>query len=246
MAAHWSGRDCPTGAASIRGRAGGITFDPDQRPGDGPTAKLTPDIQAKLTSGSRMSKKGIEWDPISTCAPPGPSALAHRALPPRVHRHAESDVADQRDGQRHPPHLYRWPRTRPPERIAIRSTTATRLASGTATKLVIHTNQLQAGIYQRRIPTTPIRSRRSRSGRRPTDKLIEVDVWVYDPPALVEPWYTKQSYVEARRSGQEPAHPLLALRRESEQRRRETEGRRHAVQGLHVRSEATDAQKGKP
>jgi hypothetical protein len=24
--------------------------------------------------------------------------------------------------------------------------------------------------------------------------LIEVDVWVYDPPALVEPWYTKQSY----------------------------------------------------
>ena len=27
-------------------------------------------------------------------------------------------------------------------------------------------------------------------------KLIEVDVWVYDPPALVEPWYTKQSYAK--------------------------------------------------
>ena len=26
--------------------------------------------------------------------------------------------------------------------------------------------------------------------------LIEVDVWVYDPPALVEPWYTKQSYAK--------------------------------------------------
>ena len=27
-------------------------------------------------------------------------------------------------------------------------------------------------------------------------ETIEVDVWVYDPPALVEPWYTKQSYAK--------------------------------------------------
>jgi hypothetical protein len=32
--------------------------------------------------------------------------------------------------------------------------------------------------------------------RRQDDKTIAVDVWVYDPPALVEPWYTKQSYLK--------------------------------------------------
>jgi len=26
------------------------------------------------------------------------------------------------------------------------------------------------------------------------DKTIEVDVWVYDPPALVEPWFVRQRY----------------------------------------------------
>ena len=26
------------------------------------------------------------------------------------------------------------------------------------------------------------------------DRTIEVDVWIYDPPALVEPWYVKQRY----------------------------------------------------
>ena len=28
------------------------------------------------------------------------------------------------------------------------------------------------------------------------DTTIEVDVWVYDPPALAEPWYTRQSYAK--------------------------------------------------
>ena len=50
---------------------GGITYDPDQPPGGPPTAKLTPEYQAKLTQRIEMANKGVEWDPISTCAPPG-------------------------------------------------------------------------------------------------------------------------------------------------------------------------------
>ena len=49
----------------------GFAFDPDQKPGEGPTAKLTPEYQAKLIKRVEDVKKGIEWDPISTCAPPG-------------------------------------------------------------------------------------------------------------------------------------------------------------------------------
>jgi hypothetical protein len=28
------------------------------------------------------------------------------------------------------------------------------------------------------------------------DKTLRADVWVYDPPALQEPWFTRQSYVK--------------------------------------------------
>ena len=50
---------------------GGITFDPDQPRGGPPTATLTPEFQAKLTQRIDMANKGVEWDPISTCSPPG-------------------------------------------------------------------------------------------------------------------------------------------------------------------------------
>src|SRR5687768_16010118 len=50
---------------------GGITYDPDQPQGGPPTAKLTPEYQAKLMERIEMAKQGVEWDPISTCAPPG-------------------------------------------------------------------------------------------------------------------------------------------------------------------------------
>jgi len=49
----------------------GFTFDPDQPDGGLPTAKLTPEYQKKLLKRIEDVKHGIEWDPISTCSPPG-------------------------------------------------------------------------------------------------------------------------------------------------------------------------------
>jgi hypothetical protein len=49
----------------------GFAFDPDQPANGSPTAKLTPEFQAKFTKRMEDLKKGIEWDPISTCSPPG-------------------------------------------------------------------------------------------------------------------------------------------------------------------------------
>jgi len=62
-------------------------------------------------------------------------------------------------------------------------------------KLVIHTNQLQAGIYQRSQPDYTEQVETVEIWQKLDDKLA-VDVWVYDPPSLVEPWYAKQSYVK--------------------------------------------------
>src|SRR6187455_923562 len=49
----------------------GFTFDPDQPAGGLPTAKLTPEYQQKMLKRIEDVKHGIEWDPISTCSPPG-------------------------------------------------------------------------------------------------------------------------------------------------------------------------------
>src|SRR4030095_7254545 len=49
----------------------GFTYAPDQPPGGSPTAKLTPEFQAKMLKRIEDLKKGVEWDPISACAPPG-------------------------------------------------------------------------------------------------------------------------------------------------------------------------------
>jgi hypothetical protein len=63
-------------------------------------------------------------------------------------------------------------------------------------RLIIHTNQLTSGIYQRRNPDYTEQVETVEIWRKANDRLLQVDVWVYDPPALVEPWYTRQSYAK--------------------------------------------------
>ena len=61
-------------------------------------------------------------------------------------------------------------------------------------KLVIHTSQMRAGSISASSRSIPSKSKRSRSGRRRTRRRWWCDVWAFDPPALVEPWYTRQVY----------------------------------------------------
>ena len=49
----------------------GFLFDPDTPEGVITTAKLTPEYQRKLEEEIARINKGIEYDPISSCAPPG-------------------------------------------------------------------------------------------------------------------------------------------------------------------------------
>ena len=174
---------------------GGITFDPDQARGAPPTATLTPEFQAKLAERIELANKGIEWDPISTCAPPGhPRWLTEPFLrdfvvtPDQTYLINEM-VNDIRriytDGRGHIDEL---------DRIPLYNGDSIGFWDGN--KLIIHTNQLRSGIYQRRNPDYTDQVETVEIWEKVNPKLIEVDVWVYDPPALVEPWYTKQSYAK--------------------------------------------------
>ena len=172
---------------------GGITYDPDQQPGSLPTAKLTPEFQKRLLQRIEMANKGVEWDPISTCAPPGhPRWLTEPFLKDFVVTPDQTWLINEMvndirriytDGRDHVPEADRYPLYN-----------GDSIGFWDGPRLVIHTNQLREGIYQRRNPDYTNQVETVEIWEKVDDKLIEVDVWVYDPPALAEPWYTKQAY----------------------------------------------------
>jgi hypothetical protein len=174
---------------------GGITYDPDQPPGALPTARLTPEFQAKLMERIALAKQGVEWDPISTCAPPGhPRWLTEPFLKEFIVTPDQTWLINEMvndirriytDGREHPPEADRYPLYN-----------GDSIGFWDGDRLIIHTNQLRSGIYQRRNPDYTDQVETVEIWRKVNPTLIEVDVWVYDPPALVEPWYTKQSYAK--------------------------------------------------
>jgi hypothetical protein len=172
----------------------GFTFDPDLPEGVLTTAKLTPAFQQKLVQRVAGVKRGIEWDPISTCAPPGhPRWLTEPftrefIVTPKQTWLINEMVNDIRriysDGREHVPEADRYPLYN-----------GDSIGFWDGDQLVIHTNQLQAGIYQRSNPDYTDQVETVEIWRKADDRTVTADVWVYDPPALVEPWHVKQSYV---------------------------------------------------
>jgi hypothetical protein len=173
----------------------GFAFDADQKQPGIPTAKLTPEFQAKFSKRMEDLKKGIEWDPISTCSPPGHPRwltepfLREFVVTPNQTWLINEMVNDVRriytDGRDHVPEADRYPLYN-----------GDSIGFWDGQKLVIHTNQLQAGIYQRAQPDYTDQVETVEVWQKADDKTLRADVWVYDPPSLQEPWYTKQTYAK--------------------------------------------------
>ncbi len=188
----WNGMPDWSGVYS-RPATNNFTFDPDQPVGGLPTAKLTPEYQKRLMKRIEDLKKGIEWDPISACGPPGhPRWLTEPftrefVVTPNQTWLINEMVNDIRriytDGRQHIPVADRIPT---PDGDSI--------GFWDGKKLVIHTNQLQSGIYQRGNPDFTEQVETVEIWQKTDANTMGVDVWVYDPPALAEPWYVHQTY----------------------------------------------------
>jgi hypothetical protein len=178
-----------------RAPVAGFAFDPETPPDGLPTARLTPEYQARLLKRIEGVKRGVEWDPISTCAPPGhPRWLTEPFLREFIVTPDQTWLINEMvndirriytDGREHLPEADRYPLYN-----------GDSIGFWDGQKLVIHTNQLQAGIYQRSQPDYTEQVETVEIWQKRDDKALAVDVWVYDPPSLVEPWYAKQSYVK--------------------------------------------------
>jgi len=176
-----------------RASVNGFAFDADQAPGGLPPAKLTPEYHDKMLKRIEAVKQAVEWDPISTCAPPGhPRWLTEPFLREFIVTPDQTWLVNEMvndirriytDGRGHPPEEDRYPLYN-----------GDSIGFWDGDKLVIHTNQLQAGIYQRSHPDYTDQVETVEIWQKAGDNLLTADVWVYDPPALAEPWYVKQSY----------------------------------------------------
>ena len=182
------------------------------------TAKLTPEYQARLEKRIEDVKQGIEWDPISTCAPPGhPRWLTEPFLREFIVTPDQTWLINEMvndirriytDGRDHVPEDDRYPLYN-----------GDSIGFWDGDKLVIHTNQLMAG----HLPA--LESRLHRPGRDRGD-LAQGRRQDADAPTCGSTTrrrspsrgHVKQSYVKLS-DPTRPAHPLLELRREPEQRR---------------------------
>jgi hypothetical protein len=174
-------------------RVGPPFFDPEQSRDVLTSAKLKPEPLAELTRRRELSAQGIEYDPISDCGPPGhPRWLAIPFLrefivtPGQTYLFSETVNNMRRvytDGRGHPSEADAYP-----------------LAYGDSIgfwsdhTLVIHTAQVTAGIYHRNDPQYSESLETVEVWRKTDPTTVHVDVWVYDPVMLEEPWFVQQTY----------------------------------------------------
>lgn len=174
-------------------RVGPPFFDPAQKREDLTTAKLKPEPLAELKRRREQSAKGVEYDPISDCGPPGfPRWLAIPFLrefivtPTQTYLFSETVNNMRRvytDGRGHPPAADAYP---------LHYGDSIGFWSGQT--LVIHTSQVRAGIYHRNDPQYSDQLEAVEVWRKADPTTVLVDVWIYDPVNLTEPWYVQQTY----------------------------------------------------
>jgi hypothetical protein len=174
-------------------RVGPPLFDPEQKPGDLTSAKLKPAPLADLQHRRELSAQGVEYDPLSNCSPPGfPRWLAIPFLrefivtPAQTYLFSETMNNLRRvytDGRDHPPAADAYPLYY-----------GDSIGFWTGKTLVIHTSQVTAGIYHRNDPQYSEQLDAVEVWNKVDPETVLVDVWVYDPETLLEPWYVRQTY----------------------------------------------------
>lgn len=175
-------------------RAGFIlNFDSDLAPMARASAKLTPEFEKRYNEKLALLAKGVEYDPLSSCAPPQhPRWLTEPYLREFIVTKDQTWLINEMqndirriytDGRGHPPAADQYPLHN-----------GDSIGFWDGRKLVVHTNELMAGEYQRTQPHSTEQAETVEVWQQVADGTVQVDVWVYDPMALLEPWYVRQRY----------------------------------------------------
>ncbi|MEP7314163.1 MAG: hypothetical protein ABI859_16390 [Pseudomonadota bacterium] len=177
---------------------GGLHFDPDLGPRDGPaSAQLTAE-GAKVLKKKRdqLAKTGGEYDPISDCRPPGvPRWLTEPFLHEFIVTPHQTWLINEmvNDVRR----VYTDGREHTPEEDAYPSWNGDTIGFWDGDVLTMHTKFLNSGQYQRGLqPDYSEQTTLVERWHKVDAKTIQADVWVFDPLNLAKPWYTRQSWTK--------------------------------------------------
>jgi hypothetical protein len=171
----------------------GLKFDPAQPSLQQTTAQLKPEFAQKHKEKLDRVAKGIEWDPISDCIPPGyPRWLTEPFLREFVLRPEQTLLINEmvNDIRR----IYTDGREHTPDEDSYPLWNGDSIGFWDGDSLVIHTTQLMAGQYQRSQPDYTDKVETVERWRKADDNTMTADVTIYDPPALVKPWHVVQHY----------------------------------------------------
>jgi hypothetical protein len=169
-------------------------WDPDQEsPTALPTAKLTPEHERLLRDKLDKIAKGIEFDPLSNCEPAGmPRWIVEPFLKEFVVTPHQVWLINEMQNEMR--RVYTDGRDHPSEADAYPLWEGDSIGFWDGDRLVIHTSQMRAGQYQRVQPFYTEQVETVEIWHKTDATTMTVDVWAFDPPALAEPWYTKQIY----------------------------------------------------
>ncbi len=183
------------GVHSMRFGPGGLAYDYTQTdPAGLAPAQLKPEYQAKLVERVAQRNQGIEFDPLGRCEPPGaprgvsePFLREYAVTPEQTWLMNEVGPEIRRiytDGREHLPEVDRFP-----------TFDGDSIGFWTDGALVIHTNQLRQGMYQRGQPDYSDSIELVEIMQKRADNTLVAHIWSFDPVVLEEPWYTRKEYV---------------------------------------------------
>jgi len=166
-------------------------WDPDQGAMDAPpTAKLTPEHAKLFREKLDQLSRGIEFDPLSNCAPAGmPRWLSEPFLREFVVTSQQTWLINEMQNEIR--RIYTDGRGHTPPEDAYPLWEGDSIGFWDGDKLVIHTNSMRSGQYQRPQPFYTEQVEVVEVWQKTADDTMTVDIWSYDPPALVEPWYAR-------------------------------------------------------
>ena len=158
-----------------------------------PTAKLTPEYERRLIEKLDRIAQDIEYDPLSAGNPAGmPRWISEPFLKDFAVTPQQTWLINEMMNEIR--RVYTDGRDHPPPEDAYPLWLGDSIGFWDEDRLVIHTNQMREGQYQRIQPEYTDQVETVEIWQKTADDTIEVDIWVYDPPVLVEPWYTRQVF----------------------------------------------------
>lgn len=187
-------RDVPDWSGVWTREASVWFFDPDQTSQDQlPPAQLTPEYERRLMEKLQAIERGVEYDPLSAGEPAGmPRWFAEPFLRDFAVTPGQTWMINEMMNEVR--RIYTDGRGHPPPEDAYPLWEGDSIGFWDDGRLIIHTSQMRSGQYQRIQPHYSEQVEVVEIWEQTDEETLAADVWIYDPPALEEPWYTRQVY----------------------------------------------------